>query len=94
MSKKVTVAIELSESMVKLLNANITMGAGGAGECLREGNGFARGDVDARAVVAMVVLCEARGGREEETLSCIPLMWKDDIRPVCDLRTVVEEADS
>ncbi len=78
--KTITVALEVSESFVRLLNANVQLS--GRIDQLQ--------DRDVAGVLAGIFLLEARGATEEQVHAAIPPTWRPEIAAVSELRTVTE----
>ena len=77
MAKRVRISIEVSESFIRLLNAKVQLG--GYHDDDRE--------LDPAAVLALVVLGEARGALPEQIHAKIPPQWRPDIEAVhCERR--------
>jgi len=79
MPKRVKVAVELSESFIRMLNATVAL------------RGMRDKDNTAVGVLAIALLAEARGGLEEEVNAEIPQKWRPDILVLHDFREVTEE---
>ena len=80
--KRVRVTIELSQSFLRLLNANVSLNGGIVSDR----------PLTAHAVLTRVVLAEARGATEEQVHLIIPPEWRPDIEAVHAERRVIEPA--
>ena len=79
MSKRVRIGIEVDESFVKLLWANITLRG------LHE-----KDELDVAAQLALVACAEMRGMLPEQTHAAILPMWRPHICAVDDARVVID----
>lgn len=79
--KRVRLTIEVDSHFVTLLHANVMLTGG-----LRPGE-----RLTASAVLARVVLAEARGGLPEQIEEIIPEEWSGNLRAICEERKVFED---
>lgn len=84
--KRVTVAIELTSDFIKMLNASCGLKHLGA---LRD-DYVQHTAIDA---LAIAVLLEARGAKEEEVDANIPHEWRSGISVVHESRRVVDDSE-
>jgi len=84
MSKRVRLTLELDAHFIRILNANMHL------------SGLMKDDglhvLDVRAVLARVVLAEARGAPSEQVHALTPLEWRGHIDVLPELRKVFEDA--
>lgn len=84
MSKRVRLTLELDAHFIRLLNANMHL------------SGLMKDDglhvLDVRAVLARVVLAEARGAPSEQVHALTPVEWRGHIDVLPDERQVFEDA--
>lgn len=78
--KRVTIGLELDESFIRLLDANVGLSGGYRPEK----------ELDVAGVLARVVAMEARGGTEEQVHSIIQPKWRPHIAAVSSMRKVEE----
>ncbi len=83
MSKRVQVTVEVSEHFIVMLKA--TVGLSGWGNLAKPYRPHT-----AAAVLAVVVLNEARGAFPEQVHAQIPHEWRPDIEAVSEQRKVIE----
>lgn len=81
--KRVTVALSVDSSFIRLLNASVQL----------DGGMDPDKEIDVRGVLARVFLAEARGAFKEEVHAIIPPQWRPNIEAVSDLRSVKEVSD-
>lgn len=75
--KSVRVTLELPNSFLKLLNAKATLkGWFKLDPSIDHGDDAECPELDAGAIVAWLVLMEARGGTPEQIHACTPMMWR------------------
>ncbi len=83
MAKRVQVTVEVSEHFLRMLKATVALsGWGNLTEPYRPHT--------AAAVLAVVVLNEARGAFPEQVHAQIPHEWRSDIEAVSEQRKVIE----
>lgn len=85
MNRGVRITLELDQTMVRLLNANLQLS-----NKMRWLTGADDPPpLDALAVVGLVALAEARGATEEEVHAATPTEWRPHIRAIHEERKVL-----
>lgn len=84
-NKRVRVTLEISQSFLRLLRANIEMTKAVRGWLF---NNDDAGDITPSQVLGLLVYMEARGGTTEQIAASTPFMWRPDIDVIHDERRV------
>ena len=79
MAKRVTVAIKMDSTFIRLLNANVELSQ------LRD-----KDEMTPAQQLALLVLLEARGATENEVHAAILQAWRPNIEAVSEMRSVEE----
>jgi hypothetical protein len=84
-SKRVRVTVEVDQSFLRLLQANIELTRNVRGWLHRDEDA---GDITASQVLGLLVYMEARGGFPEQIGASTPFMWRPNIDVIHDERRV------
>lgn len=85
MNRGVRITLELDQTMVRLLNANLQL----SGKTKWLTGADHPPQLDAAGVVALVALAEARGATEEVVHAATPIQWRPHIQAIHEERRVL-----
>lgn len=88
--KRVRVTVEVDNSFLRLLSAQIQLD----GRLHRHVTGEPEGQLTARDVLAILICAEARGAHEVEVDAIVPYEWRPHVDIIHEERRVIERGEA